>query len=182
MTTDRHLEIEIKIRIADVGLLRQKLSLLQFEKVRERIFERNLVFDFPDGRLKKDGILLRLRQEGEQTVLTLKKPGRRSRRYKIREEQNLVVGGFDPMRSILEALGLKEFFTYEKYREIFRKNETLVTLDQTPIGDFIEIEGAPESIDQAAALFGFQPSDYITDTYFQLFRQHQSRGHMVFPS
>lgn len=182
VTTERHLEIEIKIRIADVDLLRHKLSLLQFEPVRDRIFERNLVFDFPDGRLKKGGVLLRLRQEGEQTVLTLKRPGRQSRKYKIREERNLAVSEFDPMRSILEALGLKVFFAYEKYREIFGKNGTLVTLDHTPIGDFIEIEGTPESIDEAAALLGFQPTDYITDSYFQLFRRRRTRGHMVFRS
>jgi adenylate cyclase, class 2 len=182
VTTESHLEIEIKIPIFDIDLVRQKLSLLQFKKVGDRTFERNLVFDFADRRLKKSGFLLRLRRTGEETILTLKKPARLSRQYKIREERNVTVGEGESMRLVLEALGLKMSFAYEKYREVFKKNETLIMLDQTPIGDFMEIEGAAEAIDETAALLGFQPHDYILDSYYQLFRQHRRRGHMVFPS
>ena len=182
MTTESHLEIEIKIPIVDIDLVRQKLSLLQFEKIGDRSFERNLVFDFADSRLKKSGLLLRLRRTGEKSILTLKKPAHLSRQYKIREERNVTVGDGESMRLVLETLGLKVSFAYEKYRETFRKNETLIMLDQTPIGDFMEIEGAAGAIDETAALLGFQPHDYILDTYYQLFRQRRRRGQMVFPS
>lgn len=182
MTTESQLEIEIKISIVDIDLVRQKLNLLQFEKIRDRALERNLVFDFADSRLKKSGFLLRLRRTGEEVILTLKKPARLSRQYKIREERNIAVGDDESMRLVLEALGLKVYFAYEKYRETFRKDKTLIMLDQTPIGDFMEIEGEAGAIDETAARLGFQPHDYILDTYYQLFRQRQRRGNMVFPS
>jgi adenylate cyclase class IV len=53
-------------------------------------------------------------------------------------------------------------------------------VDRTPIGDFIEIEGARERIDEIARLLGFKKKDYIIDSYHSLFRQHHPTGHMVF--
>ena len=58
-------------------------------------------------------------------------------------------------------------------------------LDETPIGDFLELEGPPRWIARAARALGRSPADYITASYGSLYLQHcQAKGvkpsHMVF--
>jgi hypothetical protein len=52
-------------------------------------------------------------------------------------------------------------------------------MDQTPIGDFIEIEGSAEEIDGIASALGFTRQDYITANYYTLFRETHKTGHML---
>jgi hypothetical protein len=42
-------------------------------------------------------------------------------------------------------------------------------VDETPIGNFGEIEGPARWIDQTAKQLGIRPEDYLTDTYAGLF-------------
>jgi adenylate cyclase class 2 len=42
-------------------------------------------------------------------------------------------------------------------------------MDETPIGNFAEIEGPPEWIDTLARDLGVSQRDYITETYAGLF-------------
>jgi hypothetical protein len=61
-------------------------------------------------------------------------------------------------------MGLRPWFRYEKYRSTYRLpgfSELLVELDETPIGDFLELEGECGAIDRCAVLLGFRPADYI---------------------
>jgi len=44
-----------------------------------------------------------------------------------------------------------------------------VVIDETPIGNFAEIEGPPEWIDSMARDLDVSPKDYITETYAGLF-------------
>jgi len=101
---------------------------------------------------------------------------RRQGRYKVREE--IEVGVADPgrLKAIFEALGLRGWFRYEKYRTSYQLPASLrwakgleILLDETPIGNFLELEGPPEAIDQAAALLGYSHSDHITKSYLQLY-------------
>jgi hypothetical protein len=53
----------------------------------------------------------------------------------------------------------------------------IVTLDETPIGCFLEIEGAPRWIDLTARRLGFQKFDYITASYGRLYQEFsKARG------
>jgi len=45
----------------------------------------------------------------------------------------------------------------------------VATLDDTPIGVFLELEGAPGWIDRTARLLGFAEQDYITASYRSLY-------------
>jgi adenylate cyclase class 2 len=45
-------------------------------------------------------------------------------------------------------------------------------LDQTPIGDFLELEGAAQWIDRTARTLGFSPADYITVSYGRLYLEY----------
>ena len=49
-------------------------------------------------------------------------------------------------------------------------------VDETPLGAFLEIEGPPETIDEAARALGLHPGDYVLDSYPALFRAAGGRG------
>ncbi len=100
--------------------------------------------------------------------------------YKIREEHEVRVEDAGELGRVFEGMGLSPWFRYEKYRSTYRLPGLpglLVELDETPIGDFLELEGDPAAIDRAAALLGFGPADYITKSYGILFlEQRRSAG------
>ena len=180
MNTDRRLEVEVKVRVAALPPCRERLLALGAEAVLARTRERNLVFDAPGEPLRGRGILLRLRRAGRRSVLTVKAPAGGAAGYKVREETETVVSDFAAMEKMLRAIGFQPVFTYEKYRETYRLGGVLVMLDETPIGNFLEIEGAPPEIDDAAARLGFSAADYISDSYYRLFLLSGGRGDMVF--
>jgi len=73
------------------------------------------------------------------------------------------------MHAILRALGYEPTFRYEKFRAEWSDGRGQVVVDETPIGNFGEIEGAPRWIDQTAKKLGIRPEHYITETYAGLF-------------
>jgi adenylate cyclase class 2 len=180
VSTEKRLEIEIKVRIGPLPPWREKLTALGASVESPRELERNLVFDTPGNALRERGVLLRLRRCGARNILTMKKPARRDAAYKIREETEADVSDFAGMEAILRGIGFRTFFAYEKYREVMRLGDVLVMIDETPIGNFLEIEGEPAAIDGAAALLGFSRGDYITDSYYRLFLASGYSGEMVF--
>ena len=44
-----------------------------------------------------------------------------------------------------------------------------MTIDETPIGTFVELEGDEQGITDLAAAMGRTPRDYVVDSYFSLF-------------
>jgi adenylate cyclase class 2 len=182
VNTESRLEIEVKIRIGTLPSWRERLLALGAEILAPRVLEKNLVFDSPRNRLKKLGILLRLRGAGGRNVLTMKMPTRalEDAAYKVREETETDVSDFAATEKILRGIGYRPFFVYEKYREVFRMGSVGVMLDETPIGNFLEIEGEPAGIDEAAARLGFSRGDYVTDSYYRLFLLSGRSGNMVF--
>ena len=78
--------------------------------------------------------------------------------------------------AILEAVGLRPIFRYEKYRSTYSLPQTgslKVELDETPAGNFLELEGTPRAIDRAAALLGYRREDYITKSYGALWMERK---------
>ena len=166
-------ETEIKLRIEDLRAVRTRLRDLGFRIIRRRIFESNVIFDQPGNPLRIAGSLLRLREAGSVCTLTYKgksMPGK----HKVREELETTVGAAEELRLILERLGYQKVFRYDKYRTEFAtdKKEGVVVLDETPIGNYMEIEGSPASIDRVAKRLGFQSSKYITESYGALYLQY----------
>lgn len=180
MNTEKRLEIEVKIKVDRLESLRREIIGLPAVLEAERAFEKNIVFDSPGGELRERGMLLRLRRTGERAVLTLKAPALDDRRYKVREETEVAVSDFVAAEKILADLGYRVFFVYEKYREVFNSGGTRIMIDETPIGEFIEVEGDRQRIDTVAARLGFSAGDYIRDSYYQLFLRSGLSGHMVF--
>jgi adenylate cyclase class 2 len=161
-------ETEVKLRCGSAGEARALLDKGGFRETRPSAFERNEVFDTPDLALRAGRQLLRLREYGELKLLTYKGPPEPGP-YKTREEIETAVGDAAALRGLLTRLGYEVVFRYEKYRAEYATQGGVALIDETPIGVFIELEGAPDWIDACAALLGFTPQHYITDSYGALY-------------
>jgi adenylate cyclase class 2 len=170
VTSPNELEIEIKLRTPSPEHATTQLLQLGFEVLHPRILERNLVFDTPSGALRKSKRLLRLRDAGGLVTLTFKGPASPGK-HKSREERQVHPDSFDQMQTILERLGYQVTFTYDKHRTEFHRpgQPGIATVDETPVGTFMELEGTAEWIDHTAAQLGFQESDYILSSYAALY-------------
>jgi adenylate cyclase, class 2 len=181
-------EVEIKLRVENLAGLRRRLARLGARRL-SRLREEDTLYDTPARTLKRRGALLRLRLRGGGALVTYK--GRRTSpsRYKVRREIESAVSDPDEFRALLEAVGFRPWFRYEKYRSSYRLPRLprlAVELDETPIGPFLELEGPREAIDRAARRLGFRPADYLTASYYTLYlRARRSlrgpAGAMLFP-
>src|ERR1019366_55403 len=161
-------EIEIKFRIENLTALTRALQQAGFKHITRSTQEMNALYDLPGQKLRKRGEMLRLRKYGETWVLTHKAKSKEGR-HKVRVELETPVENGEQMDAILRALGYTPTFRYEKYRAEWSDGTGHVVLDETPIGDFGEIEGAPRWIDGTARALGIRRSDYITQTYAPMF-------------
>lgn len=163
-------EIEIKFKVENISRLTARLSQLGLRQISPRTHEMNVLFDLPGQPLRNRGELLRLRKYGESWVLTHKAKAKDSGGpHKVRIETETRVENGDKMEGILRALRFEPTFRYEKFREEWEGAKGHVVVDETPIGNFAEIEGPPEWIDSMALDLGIEHSDYITQTYAGLF-------------
>lgn len=174
------IESEIKLRAAGPEPAREALLRLGASLARPRHFEENLLLDDAGSSLLGSGRLLRLRRTSEGAILTFKGPRSIVEGIKSREEIEAAVGDPDALLAILERLGLRPVFRYQKYRETYAWKDVEIVVDETPIGTFLEIEGPLETIHQAAAALGHGPKDYVTDSYAGLFFASGGTGEMVF--
>ena len=175
-------EVEIKLKPASAHVARRILRQAGFGVERKRIFEDNILFDMDDLTLRQTGRLLRIRRAGRETLLTYKgqaAPGK----HKSREELEIHVSDALLTSTIIERLGFAPVFRYQKYRTEYAHpgERGVVTLDETPIGCFLEVEGSPGWIDRTARRLGFQESDYITRSYGGLYLEHR-RQHPESPA
>jgi len=127
--------------------------------------------------------------QGEARYLKYKpRAPSQSKRYKVREEVEVPVVDPEGLGAILEGIGLRPAFRYEKRRATFRLTSIpglVVDLDETPIGVFVELEGRGGVIDRVAKLLGYGRVDYIIESYRALYLTHCRRrnalaGDMLF--
>src|SRR4051812_26767610 len=141
-------ETEIKLPVADVATAKRTLNRAGFRVYKRRVFEDNTVFDTPRLTLRERGPLLRLREGGDKAIVTFK--GRPiASKHKSREELEVEVSDAATMRAITERLGFQAVFRYQKYRTEYKQPSRagVATLDETPIGVYLELEGEPPWID-----------------------------------
>jgi adenylate cyclase class 2 len=168
-------EIEIKFRVGNLISLNRKLRGAGFRLVTPRTHEVNTLYDLPGQILRARKQLLRLRKYGESWTLTHKSGAKRAR-HSSRVELETAVADGPMMDLILRSLGYAPSFRYEKFRAEWTDGKGQVVVDETPIGDFCEIEGRPRWIDATAKKLGVSAADYITMNYASLFLQwkHQT--------
>ena len=163
-------EIEIKFRVADLRALARKLRTAGLRVQTRRTHEMNTLYDLPGQVLRKRKQLLRLRQYGSEWTLT-HKAKKTTGHHSSREELETCVGDGKQMDAILHALGYAPSFRYEKFRAEWTDGKGQVVVDETPIGNFCEIEGGPRWIDATAKELGVNRAHYITKNYAGLFAE-----------
>jgi len=164
-------EIESKFYVRGLKAVEEKLLALGAACVMPRSFEYNLRFDDAENNLQHARQVLRLRKS-DDARLTFKGPGQRQGGAIARTELEIVISDFDTARSILEALGYRAVVSYEKYRGMYELDHALITLDELPYGNFVEIEVEKvEAIAELAQKLGLKPETAIPASYLGLFER-----------
>ncbi|MBI4483800.1 MAG: class IV adenylate cyclase [Acidobacteria bacterium] len=184
------LEIEIKLRVHDLEEVRRKLAGADARRQKDRYFEDNWLYDYESKQLRGRGCIVRLRKAGDEAQLTFKGPAQKDDRLKVREELESSISDAEVVRKILGELGLRPVFRYQKYREVFvlpgLAAPLEIMVDETPIGNYLELEGERNAVISGAKRLGFSESDFIKSTYLSLYADYCQQqklpiGDMVFP-
>ncbi len=207
-------EIEIKLRVTDPDATRRILKRLHARQSIPCTFESNTLYDTPRQSLRHSGQLIRIRIEQPASrratkrphgdtaaILTYKGPPPKSRKpsarrtpdkrrshFKIREEAEVSLSSAHESARILRALGLRSMFRYEKFRTTYSLpglRSLKIELDETPIGNYLELEGPMAGIDRCARLLGYHRADYLKDSYGALYladcrRKNKKPADMLF--
>ncbi len=168
-------ENEIKLRVQDAESACRKITALGYTVHHDRVHEVNIVCDTADLKLRHKGSLLRVRSAGGKNTVTFKGPGRSGGSHKNREEIEFRASNDQAALALFEKLGFVPIFRYEKYRTEYAKSGApgVITVDETPIGSFFELEGPPEWVDATARELEFSPTDYIKESYGALYAAHR---------
>jgi adenylate cyclase class 2 len=165
-------ETEIKFRVDDLNGLCQRLQASGFTLQTPRAFESNVLYDTGDRQMRARTEILRIRNYAGRCTLTHKRlpdagPGEDRHKHRIETETEVADG--EALASVFLSLGLVAAFRYEKWRSEWSDGEGHCVVDETPIGNYAELEGEPEWIDRAAARLGVDQAQYITLSYGRLF-------------
>jgi adenylate cyclase class 2 len=169
-----NLEVEVKIPwTAAPDDARRVIEHAGYAQTGARTLESDTVFDLDTGELRGTDRLVRLRRAGAQSVVTYKGPSRGGP-YKTREEIEFDISDPRAFTEVLDRLGYRPRFRYEKYRTKFAApgEPGIISIDETPIGVFLELEGEPEWIDRTAARMGLSLAAYLTRSYSSLYQEY----------
>jgi adenylate cyclase class 2 len=172
------IETEIKFRVDDVAALALRLQSAGFRCVTPRSFESNVLYDTPDRQLRARTQILRIRGYAGRSMLTYKRlpaSGPGEDRHKHRLETEIEIADGEALARLFLDLGLVAAFRYEKWRAEWSDAEGHCVIDETPIGDYAELEGSPAWIDRIAARLGVDHAQYVTLSYGRLFEAWRAR-------
>ena len=189
------IEREVKLSFASIEAARAAVGALGVSPLRARRLQDDRLFDTPGGRLRGERCTLRVRLErppaaaggaggGAVATLTFKGPPQPDV-MKVREEIETTAGDGAVLLRVFEKAGFEVWFRYQKYREEFDHDGTIVAIDETPCGVFVELEGSEAGVTRLARALGRTPADYITASYRSVYETAcAARGvpvtHMVF--
>jgi adenylate cyclase class 2 len=167
-------ETEIKFRVDAPAALEERLKAAGFKLVTPRSFESNVLYDTADRRLRARTEILRIRSYAGKWTLTHKRlpedgPGEDRHKHRIETETEISDG--NALAEVFRSLGLVAAFRYEKWRSEWSDGEGHCVVDETPIGNYAELEGDGEWIDRTSARLEVDRSRYITLSYGRLFEQ-----------
>jgi adenylate cyclase, class 2 len=174
------IETEIKFRVANVDGLVLKLRQAGFRLQTPRTFESNVLYDTPDRKMRARTEILRIRNYAGKWMVTHKRlpdvgPGEDAHKHRVETETE--VGDGAVLAQVFLSIGLVAAFRYEKWRSEWTDDEGHCVIDETPIGDYAELEGSPEWIDRTAERLGVDRSAYLTLSYGRLFEQWRAEHH-----
>ena len=178
-------EREIKVAVADLDRLRERVRAAGGKLERAAAMESNWVFDrraaAPSDRLRTRRELLRLRTDGGGSRLTFKSAPEFRGGVKERAEHEFAVDDPAAARLFLESLGFEVTARYEKVRERWLLLGCEVALDRTPIGDFVEVEQVDPDlpaggIERVCRRCGIDPEQADPRDYLAIYRDHRARN------
>ena len=148
-----------------------------------RHFEDNWLLDTEEFQLGEFAAILRVRKAGERGSITYKEKApddASASQFKQRLEIETAVDDPESAVALFERLGYRKWFRYQKYRSVYRATlpggaSLHVMFDETPLGNFVELEGEEEAIAQAVKLLGVTPAEYILESYLALQIAHCER-------
>ena len=130
------LEREVKLRFDDPETARGAVLAAGGTPIRGRRLQEDCLLDTEDERLRRRRSVLRVRMESGRSFLTFKGPVQPSV-VKVREELETFIGDGTLMLRVLEELGFRVWFRYQKYREEFALDDVMIAIDETPVGTFV---------------------------------------------
>lgn len=176
--TNREVEIKLPVKnLPDIIAGLRQIGAVSHG----RAFEANTLYDTSGCDFRCRDRLLRVRIETgpnlRRTILTAKAPvpknvnSRRKTAARHKEKLEREVTVRDPKQAdrLMRAAGLSPTFRYEKYRTSFRLGRLHLDLDETPLGNFLELEGRPGEIDPVARRLGYSTHDYILGSYWDIY-------------
>lgn len=166
-------EVEVKLASPDLAVVREGLRAAGATLHTPLHDEVNDLYDDPQRTLSRSGRTIRLRRAAGHSILTYKGQARFQGGVKIREEREVEVSDAGEAEGILAGLGLERRFRYEKRREEWEFQGCVVALDQTPIGNFIEVEGDSASIRKVFVALDLDFTEAIPYSYAELYRRRR---------
>ncbi|HLD93183.1 MAG TPA: class IV adenylate cyclase [Anaerolineales bacterium] len=164
-------ELEVKFFVNDLAEIEKQLVKLGATLVQPRTHEYNLRFDTPSGDLGQAESMLRLRRDAGSHV-TFKGPSSTLGGVLARQEIEFEVSNFSAAQKLIEALGYRSKFVYEKFRTTYALDGLKITLDEMPYGPFVEIEGREAAaIQTAAKKLDLDWQQRLPETYVSIFRR-----------
>lgn len=165
------MEEEIKVRVASLASVRARLEERGAILVHPRALEENWIVDDRDESIFRGGRLLRVRQWGEEGLLTFKGRATYEGGVKRRAETQCRIDNPRVLLEIFAQLELRVSRRYQKWREGWRLGEVEVLLDETPMGPFVELEGPAAALAPLAESLGLDPAQALAGSYSELWVQ-----------
>lgn len=180
MSKGSKIEHEVKILEINRNNIIERLE----EIGAERLFDGLVVdeyYDYPNRRLRKGGHLLRIREMGDDIIVTIKGPSLGGS-VKSREEMEFSVSSSGGMKELLCLLGLECWLKLTKKRTLYKKGDVRFAIDSYMnefgfIPEFIEIEAvAVEDIYCYASMLGYEKENCLPWSFDELRRFYEGRG------
>ena len=174
-------EREIKLRFESPAAARDAVEASGAVLSSPRRLQQDILLDTLEGALRLQRSALRVRVDAGRAFITFKGPADLFATMKLREELETPVSDPSALLRLLDEAGFQPCFRYEKYREEYSRGTSILAIDETPIGVFVEIEGDERGVAGTAAALGRSADDYVLDSYRGLFIQH-CMAHGLTPS
>jgi predicted adenylyl cyclase CyaB len=175
-------EIEAKILEVDAAQVKARLKALgavcSFDDEMHAIY-----YDAPDHSLSQRQTTLRLRKEGGNAVLAVKKKDLAAPAgIKIADEIETIVSDFALTQQLLQMLGYEVILEMHKHRQQHELGNTHVVIDRymephAHVPPFIEIEAQDvATLHLVAQQLGFHPSQCVSLNSAELLQKYAPKG------
>lgn len=175
------LEIEAKIRVADLKPIADRLTSLK-AVLKGTVREEDIYFDNGAVELIKKDCGLRLRKrlsdtQPPQIILTYKGP-RQESAFKSRPEYQVRLDDAETMVTIFQSLDFRESLKIQKTRQIWQLDDCEICLDDvSQLGLFVEVEGPSENVVQPVLVkLGLNPADHVSEGYARMMAARLNLG------